>query len=297
MADDRNSPPTSVPELRGLLAAHGLHPKKSLGQNFLVDANVLRQIVRAAEVTRDDLVIEVGPGAGTLTEPLALAARHVIAVELDQNLVAILRQTFVDRPNITVVHADVLNLDIDKLLAAQPSLAYKVVANLPYYITSAAIRKFLDHRHKPSLMVLMVQQEVAQRILAKPGELSLLAVSVQYYAAPTLVMRLPAGAFYPAPTVDSALVRLDVHAQPRTVSPQRFFQVVSAGFSQKRKQLRNSLAGGLRISTGESEDSGVWRFTTVPARGFPRTLNIRAQTLTLEEWERLATSLPASPPR
>ena len=288
MADDRNSPPTSVPELRGLLAAHGLHPKKSLGQNFLVDANVLRQIVRAAEVTRDDLVIEVGPGAGTLTEPLALAARHVIAVELDQNLVAILRQTFVDRPNITVVHADVLNLDIDKLLAAQPSLAYKVVANLPYYITSAAIRKFLDHRHKPSLMVLMVQQEVAQRILAKPGELSLLAVSVQYYAAPTLVMRLPAGAFYPAPTVDSALVRLDVHAQPRTVSPQRFFQVVSAGFSQKRKQLRNSLAGGLRISTSESED--LLRRAGIDHQR-------RAQTLTLEEWERLATSWPALPPR
>ena len=277
-----------MPELRGLLAAHGLRPKKSLGQNFLLDANILRQIVRAADVTPDDLVIEVGPGAGTLTEQLTLTARHVIAVELDQNLVAILRQTFVDRPNVTIVHADVLQLDIDTLLAAQPSLAYEVVANLPYYITSAAIRKFLDHRHKPSLMVLMVQQEVAQRILAKPGELSLLAVSVQYYAAPTLVMRLPAGAFYPAPTVDSALVRLDVHAQPRTVSPQRFFQVVSAGFSQKRKQLRNSLAGGLRISTGESEDL---------LRGAGIDPQRRAQTLTLEEWERLATSLPASPPR
>ncbi|TMC57464.1 MAG: 16S rRNA (adenine(1518)-N(6)/adenine(1519)-N(6))-dimethyltransferase RsmA [Chloroflexi bacterium] len=281
-------PPSSVPELRGLLAAHGLRPKKSLGQNFLLDANILRQIVRAAEVTPDDLVIEVGPGAGTLTEQLTLTARHVIAVELDQNLVAILRQTFVDRPNVTIVHADVLQLDIDTLLAAQPSPAYKVVANLPYYITSAAIRKFLDHRHKPSLMVLMVQQEVAQRILAKPGELSLLAVSVQYYAAPTLVMRLPAGAFYPAPTVDSALVRLDVHAQSRAVSPQRFFQIVSAGFSQKRKQLRNSLAGGLRISTGESEDL-LRRAGIDPQR--------RAQTLTLEEWERLATSLPASPPR
>ncbi len=291
-------PPTTIHELRSLLDAHGVRPKKSLGQNFLIDENVLRRIVRAADVAPDDLVVEVGPGVGTLTYELALAARRVVAVELDQHMVAILRRTLASMANVSVVHADVLKVDIAALLAGEgqpggsmattpglpPAVAYKVVANLPYYITSATIRKFLDQPLKPSLMVLMVQHEVAQRICAGPGALSLLAVSVQFYAAPSLVLRLPAGAFYPAPKVDSALVRLDVRAGQRGVDSERFFRVVSAGFSQRRKQLRNSLAAGLQVSAAESE-ALLRRAGIDPQR--------RAQTLALEEWERLANLLAA----
>jgi 16S rRNA (adenine1518-N6/adenine1519-N6)-dimethyltransferase len=292
-------PPATIHELRALLDAHGVRPKKSLGQNFLLDENVLRRIVRAADVAPDDLVVEVGPGVGTLTWQLALAARRVVTVELDQRMVAILRQTLAPATNVSIVHADVLKVDIAAMLDGEgqagggstaptpgppPAVLYKVVANLPYYITSATIRKFLDQPLKPSLMVLMVQHEVAQRICAGPGDLSLLAVSVQFYAAPSLVLRLPAGAFYPPPKVDSALVRLDVRAGPRGIDNERFFRVVAAGFSQKRKQLRNSLAAGLQVSTAESE-ALLRRAGIDPQR--------RAQTLSLEDWERLA-NLPAA---
>ncbi len=299
-------PPTSVPALRALLDAHGLRPKKSLGQNFLINENVLRGIVRAADVTPADRVIEVGPGVGTLTYQLALAARQVLAVELDQNMVAILRETLSGVENVTVLHEDILKLDIDTAIRdwhletehsnlpspvadlpspiSQTASHYKLVANLPYYITSAVIRKFLDQRHKPSVLVLMVQQEVAQRILAQPGQLSLLAVSVQFYATPSLVMRLPAGAFYPAPKVDSTVLRLDMHTQPSDVDVERFFQVVAAGFGQKRKQLHNSLAAGLGMSARASEER---------LRGAGIDPQRRAQTLTIEEWVRLTKQVTA----
>lgn len=289
-----SQPPTSVPALRALLEAHGLRPKKSLGQNFLINENLLKTIVRAADVTKNDLIIEVGPGVGTLTYQLALAAGHVVAIELDQNMVAILRETLASLNNVTVLHEDILRLDLDRVIrdwrvdikasnihSPISNIHYKVVANLPYYITSAVIRKFLDHPRKPSLLVLMVQYEVAQRIMAKPGEMSLLAVSVQFYAMPSLVMRLPAGAFYPAPKVDSAVVRLDVRAAQPAVDVENFFRVAHAGFGQKRKQLRNALAAGLGISAQESE-ALLQRAGIDPKR--------RAETLTIEEWMRLANS-------
>jgi 16S rRNA (adenine1518-N6/adenine1519-N6)-dimethyltransferase len=275
-------PPTSVPQLRALLDAHGLHPKKSLGQNFLINEPLLKAIAQAADIAPDDLVVEVGPGVGTLTVQLARLARHVVAVELDQNMVAILRDTLASFDNITIIHQDILKLDLDSVLSVQHSAQYKVVANLPYYITSAVIRKFLDHARKPSLLVLMVQQEVAQRILAAPGEMSLLAVSVQFYATPSRVMKLPAGAFYPPPKVDSALVRLDVRAELPDVDVEKFFRVAQAGFGQKRKQLHNSLAAGLGISHPASE-ALLNRAQIAPQR--------RAQTLTIEEWARLANLL------
>ncbi len=285
-----SQPPTSISELRALLAAHGLRPKKSLAQNFLINEHILKEIVRAADITHDDVVIEVGPGVGTLTRQLALAARRVVAVELDQHLVAILRDTLASFDNVTVVQQDILKFDIDKEIGDpnfqlptsnfQPP-PYKVVANLPYYITSAVIRKFLDQPHQPRVLVLMVQQEVAQRIMAAPGDLSLLAVSVQFYAMPSVVMKLPASAFYPAPKVDSAVVRLDVRAERPAVEVEQFFRVVQAGFGQKRKQLRNSLAAGLGISAQASEEL-LRRAQIDPQR--------RAQTLTIAEWVRLANS-------
>jgi 16S rRNA (adenine1518-N6/adenine1519-N6)-dimethyltransferase len=287
-------PPTSVFALRALLDTHGLRPKKSLGQNFLVNENLLKAIVRAADVQPTDCVIEVGPGVGTLTHQLALAAECVIAVELDQDMVAILRETLAEHHNVTIVHDDILKVDIAKILnpksqpptsSLQPPASnlqlppYKVVANLPYYITSAVIRKFLDGTHKPTALVLMTQHEVAQRIMAQPGDMSLLAVSVQFYARPALVMKLSAGAFYPAPQVDSAVIRLDVRATQPDVDVEKFFRVVQAGFSQKRKQLRNSLAAGLNIATTESE-------ALLQRAGID--MQRRAQTLTIEEWVKMA---------
>jgi 16S rRNA (adenine1518-N6/adenine1519-N6)-dimethyltransferase len=277
--------PTTVPALRGLLEQHGLRPKKSLGQNFLISEALLQAVGRAADIGPADVVVEVGPGVGTLTAQLARSARHVLAVEIDGNMVAILRDTLSEFSNVTVIHEDILKLDLDGMLdrfiAPGPPVPgrFKVVANLPYYITSAVIRKFLEHPQRPGILALMVQEEVAQRILAAPGEMSLLAVSVQFYAVPTLAMKLPAGAFYPAPKVDSAVVRLTVRQERRTVDPKEFFRVAQAGFGQKRKQLRNSLAAGLAISPAAGEsillDAGI-----DPQR--------RAQTLSIEEWERIA---------
>jgi len=274
-----NRPPVSVNELRSLLDARGLRLKKSLGQNFLVNPALLERIVQAAGVGADDTVMEVGPGAGTLTYPLARAARRVVAVELDPQMVGLLGETLSDCPNVEIVHADILKLDLDAALGDAP---YKVVANLPYYITSAVIRRFLDRARPPATMVLMVQHEVAQRIMAKPGDLSLLAVSVQFYAEPSPVLKLPAGAFYPAPNVDSAVIRLDVRPSRPVVNVETFFRVAHAGFGQKRKTLRNSLATGLELSGAQSETL-LARAGIDPQR--------RAQTLTIDEWVRLANAL------
>ena len=282
--------PTTVPALRTLLEQHGLRPKKSLGQNFLTSEALLQAVARCADVGPADLVIEVGPGVGTLTAQLARLARQVVAVEIDGHMVAILRDTLAEFDNVGLIQEDILKLRLDEVLAqflpgqAEAPGRYKVVANLPYYITSAVIRKFLEHPQRPAVLALMVQAEVAERIMAAPGEMSLLAVSVQFSATPSLAMQLPAGAFYPAPKVDSAVVRLAVHAERRTVDPKLFFRVAQAGIGQKRKQLRNSLSAGLAISPADGE-SILLNAGIDPQR--------RAQTLSIEEWERLARSVAA----
>jgi 16S rRNA (adenine1518-N6/adenine1519-N6)-dimethyltransferase len=203
----------------------------------------------------------------------------VVAVELDESLLPALQQTLKPFPNVELIQSDILRLN----LAGQPALTpgYKVVANIPYYITSAVLQHLLEAPNRPALIVLTVQREVAERIVAAPGDMSLLAVSVQFYSLPRLVARLPAGAFYPRPEVDSAVVRLDVRPEPpvEVPSPAQFFRVVKAGFSQKRKQLRNSLAGGLRLDAARVD---AW----MRAAGVdPRR---RAETLTLAEWASLS---------
>ena len=268
----------------------GVDPKKSLGQNFLIDASHLDRIAAAAELTAADSVLEIGPGPGTLTELLAAQAGTVVAVELDHRLISLLRADFATSPHVHIVHGDILELDPAALFPTPPANdQYKVVANLPYYITSAVLRHLLEAASRPALAVVMVQKEVAERICAQPGDLSLLAVSVQFYATPRIVHRVPAGAFYPVPKVDSAVLRLDVHPQPvvTDVSPQRFFNVVRAGFGQKRKQLGNSLSAGLglpkSVVTAALETAQI-----DPMR--------RAETVALEEWRRLCLALDASPP-
>lgn len=276
--------------------------KKSLGQNFLQDRTYLDQIVAAAELAPDDFVLEIGPGQGVLTRELAARAAGVVAVELDDRLITPLRAMFATQlERVQIVHGDILELDpatlIDQLAGQLPGQlpgrppegdtdpAYKVVANLPYYITSAALRHLLEARRPPLRAVLLVQWEVAQRICAQPPDMSLLAVSVQYYARPELVQRVPAGAFRPVPQVDSAILRLDVYPQAAVaVASEPFFAVVRAGFGQKRKQLLNSLSAGL--SRPKPEIAAALACAAIdPMR--------RAETLSLGEWESLCRCLAA----
>jgi 16S rRNA (adenine1518-N6/adenine1519-N6)-dimethyltransferase len=264
------------PSLLAQLAALGIRPKKGLGQNFLVDAAHRARIVEAAELTRDDAVLEIGPGPGVLTELLADQAGRVVAVELDDRLIPFLSERFSDAPHVTIVHADIMEADPPALMGGGP---YKVVANLPYYITSAVIRRLLESTPAPDVLVLTVQREVAERMVARPPDMSLLALGVQFYATGKIVGRIPAGAFYPVPKVESAVVRLDRRLAPAVdVAPEKFFAMARAGFSQARKQLRNSLASGLRIAATEAD-----RLLT--AAGIDPTR--RAETLTLDEWAAL----------
>jgi 16S rRNA (adenine1518-N6/adenine1519-N6)-dimethyltransferase len=268
-----------VADIPALLHRFAIQPKKSLGQNFLVDEAALARIVAAADLGPEDTVLEIGPGLGTLTRRLAEAAGRVIAVELDDRLIPALRYTLAPYRNVEIVHGDILELDIGQLLG-HGSASYKVVANLPYYITSAVLRRLLEAPLRPTLMVLTVQLEVAQRLTAGPGDMSLLAVSVQVYGQPHIVARIKAGSFYPTPKVDSAVVRIDLYAQP--VMPLEdvdgFFEVVRAGFGERRKQLRNALSRGLNRNAQDIalalQQAGV-----DPSR--------RAETLSLDEWVRV----------
>jgi 16S rRNA (adenine1518-N6/adenine1519-N6)-dimethyltransferase len=265
---------------RHLLQQYNLHPKKSLGQNFLVDEGSLHRIVSAAELASTDTVLEIGPGLGALTAHLAESVQRVIAVELDQRLFPILQDQLSTFDNIELVRGDILKLDPADLF----SHPYKVVANVPYYITAAILRHLLSGQSRPQLMVLTVQREVAERLVAKPGSMSLLAVSVQFYGQVKQMAVIKAGSFYPRPEVDSAVVRIDLSAAPpvEVADEAFFFRVVKAGFGQKRKQLRNSLRAGLSLPAERVEDA-------LGAAGLdPRR---RAETLNLGEWGKLTTAL------
>jgi 16S rRNA (adenine1518-N6/adenine1519-N6)-dimethyltransferase len=272
-----------------LLRKYGLRPRKGLGQNFLADPNILWKIVEAAELSPEDTVLEIGPGLGTLTRLLAQTAGQVIAVELDAGMMGLLREELAHLPNLQLVQGDILQLDpaalVRRTVEGRPAPAsYVAVANLPYYITSAAIRHLLEAPPPPRRLVLTVQHEVARRIVAGPGDMSLLAVSVQFYGRPRIVAKIPAGAFIPPPKVDSAVIRVDTWESPPVDVPdgQIFFRVVRAGFGQKRKQLKNALAAGLNLPPAEVVD------TLVRAGVDPRR---RAQTLSLAEWAALACEL------
>ena len=272
-------------DVRRLLRESDFKPRKGLGQNFLVSEGVLRRIMAAADLEPGDVVLEVGPGLGTLTCRLAQQAERVIAVELDQRLVEILSQTLADFPNVEIVQGDILQMEPGEPGGlSELSSGYKVVANLPYYITSAVLRHLLTAKVKPQWIVVTVQREVAQRMIAGPGQMSLLSVSVQFYGRPRVVARIPARAFYPAPKVNSAVVRVDLYENPpvAVAAVDRFFEVVRAGFGQKRKQLRNALARGLSLPVGTVVEA-LHRAGVDEKR--------RAQTLSLEEWARVTRGL------
>ncbi len=275
-----------ISSIPALLRAYGLRPKKSLGQNFLTDPAALQRIVAAADLVADDTVLEVGAGLGTLTRLLAEKAGRVVAVELDERLVGILHKQLADLANVEIVHGDILQ--IREFGFSQQG--YKVVGNLPYYITSAVLRHFLEGDPRPRLMVVTVQREVAERIVAQLPDMSLLATSVQFYGRPDIVARIPAGAFYPPPQVDSAVVRIQVAGQPAIALPQGvseadFFRVVRAGFGQKRKTLRNALSAGLGLPPAQVAE------VLTQAGVDPRR---RAETLSLAEWVEIAANLKSA---
>ncbi len=274
---------TKISDLRALLFAHNMRPNKSFGQNFLIDRPSLEKIVEAAELQVEDQVLEVGSGTGVLTRELAIHARRVIAVELERDMLALLESTIGQYSNIEVVAKNLLYLDPTDLYGQEP---YKLVANLPYYITAPTFRHFLESANPPRTMVVMVQKEVAQRICAQPGDLSVLAISIQLYGTPEIVDYVPAQAFYPAPKVDSAIMR--VRYQPRVEltwkEQERFFKVVQAGFAEKRKQLHNSLTHELHIKN-EDIRSLLQQVGIEASR--------RAETVSIEEWLQLTRAVEA----
>ncbi len=278
-------------DIPALLRAHQLRPKKGLGQNFLVDPLALKQVISAAELDPQDVVLEIGPGLGSLTRYLCLSVRQVIAVELDRALLPALHAVLEPYKNVTIIEGDILDLDPGTLVGAP---GYKVVANIPYYITSALIRHLLDFKaagvrqdpnsehpkavSRPERIVLTVQKEVAQRICAQAGDMNLLALSVQVYGSARVAAQIPAGAFYPAPDIDSSVVVIDLYPEPLIPagSLDRFFQLAHAGFGQKRKKLRNALGAGLHVPS-EQADLLLTSAGIDPGR--------RAETLSLVEWK------------
>jgi 16S rRNA (adenine1518-N6/adenine1519-N6)-dimethyltransferase len=264
-------------DVKSQLRRLGSQAKKGLGQHFLTDGGVLKKILSAAELTPDDTVIEVGPGLGILTQELVKSASRVIAIEVDPHLAESLQSKLSNFPNLTVLNADILELDPSELAKNSD---YKVVANLPYYIAAPILRHFLEASLKPKLMVVMVQKEVAQSMVAGPGDMSILGISVQLYGKPSIVDYVPAESFYPQPKVDSAIVRIDVYSEPAVAVTDiaGFFDIVRAGFSTPRKQIRNSLAIGLDRPSAEVSD--ILKGAEIDPRRRP-------ETLSLDEWARL----------
>jgi 16S rRNA (adenine1518-N6/adenine1519-N6)-dimethyltransferase len=260
--------------LSALLKKHNLRPDKNLGQNFLTDPGILDSIVDAAEVKSKDTVLEIGAGLGHLTRHLAGTAKQVVAVELDKRLISILEQNLQPFSNIRIVQGDILQLKPSDLIAEDN---YLVVANIPYYITSSIIRNLLESGVKPKRIILTIQYEVAQRVCAVSGQMSVLALSVLIYGEPILVRRIPAEAFYPTPKVDSAVIRIDLYPEPILPAEKRelFFKLVKAGFLHKRKTLRNSLSAGLKWPS-EKTEALLTAAEINPQR--------RAETLSLSEW-------------
>ena len=270
-----------APDARRLLRAHGLRPKKHLGQNFLVERGALLKVMAAAELQGDETVLEVGAGLGSLTYLLAQRARKVLAVEYDRQLIPLLEQVLAPFANVQILAEDILHLDLAALLGGEP---FCVVANIPYQITSVLIRRLLESQARAEKLVLTVQREVAERVVAGAGQMSLLALSVQLYGQVEVVATIPAGAFYPAPKVESAILRIRPAPRAHLTSQDvaRVFSLARAAFSQKRKQLHNSLAAGLGRKP-------AWVAQLLQgAQIDPRR---RPQTLTLEEWTRLARVL------
>lgn len=286
-------PLTSPKIIKEVLEKHNFRFSKSLGQNFLIDANIVEKIMDSAQITRADRILEIGPGIGTLTRELVARAEKVVAVEIDRDLFPILGETLGNPPNLTIVHGDILKIDIKGLLEREFGTGeFKVVANLPYYITTPIIMRFLEEGHPFTTLTVMIQKEVAQRMIAGPEdkEYGALSVAVQYYTSPRIVCKVPASVFMPRPKVDSTVIALHRLNNPPVEVHDRnlFFNVVKDAFAKRRKTLLNNL------STGHLGELGKERMLEIL-----ETLGIepsrRGETLSLEEFAKIANSLVPLP--
>lgn len=280
----------SVKTVKQLLLKYNAKPSKIMGQNFLTDKKILDKIIEAAELDTKDVVLEIGPGMGTLTKELSNKSKKVIAVEKDKTMLEILKETLKNNKNVEILQGDALRYghQLEK---------YKIVANIPYYLTSPVIRKFLEEKNQPEFMVLMVQKEVAQRICAKPPHMNLLAVSVQFYAKPKIISYVSKKCFWPSPKVDSAIIKITSNSprsssggagkqQEARVDSEKFFKVVKAGFSHPRKQIVNNLSilktlNGVKLDKYKTAE---WLLKS------NINLSQRAETLTIDDWVDLAAN-------
>lgn len=268
---------TSKKFIKNLLKKHGVYPSKTLGQNFLISKGILEKILDAANLKSKDVVLEIGPGIGTLTKELAKKAKQVIAIEKDSKMIKILKETLRDLKNIELIQEDILKYDF------KSQVPYKIVANLPYYITSPVLRKFLEIGSKPKEMILMVQKEVAQRIVASPPNMSILAISVQFFAKPEIISFVSKNCFWPQPKVDSAILKISqISMDLPPIDTDLFFKIVRAGFAQPRKQLVNSLSNELKL---EKEKVRNWlkENEIKPER--------RPETLSIKDWIKLTKNI------
>jgi 16S rRNA (adenine1518-N6/adenine1519-N6)-dimethyltransferase len=264
-------------EILSLLNKYSISIKKSLGQNFLMDANVVKKIVQTANPRINECIIEIGPGLGILTEELAKTKAAITSIEIDSKLISLLKNELKNYSNIKIINKDALKF-------SPPKCQYKVVANLPYYITSPLISHFLNAKNKPKKLVILIQKEVAEKICAKSPNLNVLAINVQVFGKPKIIMKVSKKSFYPIPKVDSAVLEIKMHKQPliKEKNIKKFFKIVHAGFSQKRKTILNALSNNLSIKTEKIKEA---------LKKCPIKSTERAQNLTIEDWEKLTINL------
>ncbi len=271
--------------------------QKRYGQNFLIDTNILKKIIEEAGVTKEDCVVEIGPGIGTMTQYLAESAREVVAVEIDKNLIPILEDTLSEYDNVTVINEDILKVDLRKLAEEKNNgRPVKIVANLPYYITTPIIMGLFENQVPLSSITIMVQKEVADRMQVGPGtkDYGALSLAVQYYARPEIVLQVPPACFMPRPGVGSAVIRLTKHEQPpvRTKDEKKLFAVIRASFGQRRKTLANALTNGFCYEAESGKTQRVTRqqvYDVLEQMELSRT--IRGEALTLEQFAELSDLL------
>ena len=263
-------------EIKSICQQYGLMPSKAKGQNFLIEEDVVAKIIEGAKLQPDDIVLEVGPGLGILTQQLLKSAKKIIAVELDQKAISYLRVKFaaeIKNGHLELVESDILKINLDEL--GLKSFNYKIVANLPYNITSFFLRRFLENEPKPSEMVLMLQKEVAERILSKIGQMNILAFSAQFFSETKILFKVPRGCFWPEPKIDSAVICLKLNKILPKVDQKSLFKLVKIGFSAKRKQLHNNLANGFQLKNEKIREIFV---------GFGWREDVRAQDLSVIDW-------------
>ena len=275
--------------MKNLFKKYHLKPNKRLGQNFLISQKVLRRIIQTAELSKKDIVLEIGPGLGALTQELAQRAKKVIAVEKDKRMVEILKNTLKDRQNIEIIHGDILDIirdsPSDTVLDSRTvseGLSLKIVANIPYYLTSPLIRLFLELKTPPQEMILLIQKEVAQRICAKPPKMSLLAVAVQFYSQPKIISYVSKKSFWPQPKVDSAIIKIGQIKKPKNINQEKFFRIAKAGFTSPRKQLINNLSQKLNLDREEIKKALTQCHLDI---------QVRAENLSVEDWINLSASM------